>query len=329
MTQTIAITGVGGFIGAAAAQRYLAKGATVRGLELPGVAVAEGIDVIRGTVTDPAVLRAAVEGADVVVHAAAIVAESGQWRTFHHINAEGPVLVAKTARAAGARSFVHLSSVMVHGFDYADGINEDGPMDPADNPYCWSKVNAEYALRNQSVPGEFSVHIIRPGDVYGPGSVPWVLRPIQHMSARTFLYVDPKRSLINHVYIDNLLDAIDIVVAGKDETADQAFIVTDGQRTLARDFFGYFADQMESFGHPALPGWLAEPLVGTLAFILPEKLRSRLDLNRQSIRYLRRRGTFDISRIRSLGWSPRVDLDEGRIRTAQWLADLGYIEPSR
>ncbi len=329
MTQTVAITGVGGFIGTAAARRYLAAGATVRGLELPGVAVADGVDVIRGTVTDTEALRSVVEDADLVLHTAAIVAESGEWRDFHRINAEGPVLVADAARAAGVRSFVHLSSVMVHGFDYADGINEDGPLDPADNPYCWSKIDAEYALRNRSVPGEFAVHIIRPGDVYGPGSVPWVLRPVQHMRERTFLYVDPKHSLINHIYIDNLLDAIDIVVAGHDETADQAFIVTDGQRTLARDFFGWFADQMESFGHPALPGWLAEPLVGTLATLLPEKLRSRLDLDRQSIRYLRRRGTFDISRIRSLGWSPRVDLDEGRMRTAQWLADLGYIEPSR
>jgi nucleoside-diphosphate-sugar epimerase len=329
MTQTVAITGVGGFIGAAAAQRYLAAGATVRGLELPGVAVPEGVDVIRGTITDPEALRAVVEGADLVVHTAAIVAESGEWRDFHRINAEGPVLVAEAARGAGVRSFVHLSSVMVHGFDYADGIDEDGPLDPADNPYCWSKINAEYALRNRSVPGEFSVHIIRPGDVYGPGSVPWVLRPVQHMRERTFMYVDPKRSLINHVYIDNLLDAIDIVVAGKDETADQAYIVTDGQRTLTRDFFGWFADQMESYGHPALPGWLAEPLVGTLASILPPKLRSRLDLNRQSIRYLRRRGTFTIDRIRALGWNPGVDLEEGRMRTAQWLTDLGYIAPSR
>ena len=325
----IAITGVGGFIGAAAARRYLAAGATVRGLELPGVVVPDGVDTIRGSVTDAAALHAVVEGADVVLHTAAIVAESGDWKDFHRINAEGPVRVCDAARAAGVRSFVHLSSVMVHGFDYADGINEDGALDPADNPYCWSKINAEFALRGRNVPGEFSVHIIRPGDVYGPGSVPWVLRPVQHMREHTFLYVDPKYSVINHVYIDNLLDAIDVVVMGKDATAGQVFIVTDGQRTLARDFFGWFAQQVGSTRHPSLPGWLAEPLVGALARILPESLRNRLDLDRQSVRYLRRRGTFDISRIRALGWTPQIDLAEGRARTAQWLAELGYIGPSR
>jgi len=320
----VAITGVGGFIGAAAAQRYLAAGATVRGLELPDVAIPDGVETVRGSLTNAAALEAVVQGADIVLHTAAIVAESGNWRDFHRINADGPVLVAEAARAAGVRSFVHLSSVMVHGFAYADGINEDGALDPANNPYCWSKINAEFALADRSVPGEFSVHIIRPGDVYGPGSVPWVLRPVQHMRERTFLYVDPKRSLINHVYIDNLLEAIDVVVAGKDATAGQQFIVTDGQRTLARDFFGWFAEYIGATRLPSLPGWLAEPLVGTVARVLPESMRRRLDLDRQSIRYLRRRGTFDISRIRELGWTPRIDLAEGRVRTAQWLDDLGY-----
>jgi nucleoside-diphosphate-sugar epimerase len=325
----VAITGVGGFIGAAAARRYLAAGATVRGLELPDVAVPEGVEIIRGSLTDASALQAAVQGADIVLHTAAIVAESGNWKDFHRINADGPVLVADAARAAGVRSFVHLSSVMVHGFDYADGINEDGALDPANNPYCWSKINAEFALADRSVPGEFAIHIIRPGDVYGPGSVPWVLRPVQHMRERTFLYVDPKRALINHVYIDNLLEAIDVVVSGKDATAGQPFIITDGQRTLARDFFGWFAEYIGSTRHPSLPGWLAEPLVGTVARVLPESMRRRLDLDRQSIRYLRRRGTFDTSRIRALGWTPRIDLAEGRALTAQWLTELGYTGPTR
>ena len=321
MTHTVAITGAGGFIGAQAARRYAAMGWQVRGLDLPGISQPHVHETLTGNITDPDALAQLVNGADLVLHTAAIVAESGDWSAFHQINAAAPELVAIAAKTAGVHSFVHLSSVMVHGFDYPDGSTEDAAFDAADNPYCWSKVMAEHALRGLDDPGIFNVHIIRPGDVYGPGSVPWVVRPIQHMHKRTFLYVDPRSSVINHVYIDNLLEAIDAVVAAGDAVSGQAFIITDGQRTLARDYFGWFAEQVGSQRHIALPGWLAESIVGGLAAALPKKWAQSLDLDRQSIRYLRRRGVFDVSRIRALGWAPRVDLNHGRELTAAWLRD--------
>lgn len=324
MTRVVAITGAGGFIGAHVARRYLAAGWEVRGLDLPGVVQPDGVAAIPGSMTNDRDLASLVAGADLVLHTAALVAESGDWATFHRLNAMAPRQVALAAKNAGARSFVHLSSVMVHGFDYPDGSSEDAPLDPANNPYCWSKIMAEHALRGLDEPGQFNVHVIRPGDVYGPGSVPWVLRPVQHMRKRTFLYVDPRRSVINHVYIDNLLDAIEVIVAGGADLSGQPVIVTDGERTLSGDYFGWFAKHIGSKRHLALPGWLAEPAVGALAGALPKNLSSALDLDRQSIRYLRRRGVFRIDRLLALGWTPRVSLAEGRRHTARWLSEHGY-----
>ena len=324
-TGTLAVTGVGGFIGSAAARRYLERGWRVRGLDLPGVLAPPGVELISGSVTDDDAVARAVTGADVVLHAAALVAESGDWATFHALNSLAPRRVARAAQTAGARSFVHLSSVMVHGFDYRDGANEDDPLDPADNPYCWSKIQGEFHLRDIGEAGEFHVHIVRPGDVYGAGSEPWVLRPLRHMREGTFLYVDPARSVINHVYIDNLLDAIDVIVAAGADSHGVPYIVTDGQRTLARDFWGWFAQQLPPRRFPALPGWCAEPLIGAAAGVLPDRVRRRLDLDRQSIRYLRRHGVFDISRVRALGWQPRIGLDEGLAITADQLRAQGVL----
>jgi len=325
VTRTVAITGAGGFIGSALARRHLQAGDRVRGLDLPGVEMVDGIEPIAGDITDPDVITETVRGADLVVHTAALVAESGDWATFHRLNAQAPRELALAARDAGAQSFVHLSSVMVHGFDYRDGATEDDPLDPADNPYCWSKIIGEHHLRGVSTPGGFAVHIVRPGDVYGPGSVPWVLRPVRHMHERTFIYVDPRSSVINHVYIDNLLDAIDVIVERREETTDRPVIVTDGQRTLMRDFWGWYAERSPVTRHPSLPGWLAEPMIGGLAAVIPARWARRLDLDRQSIRYLRRHGVFDTTRLRSLGWEPAVGLTEGREATASWLRELGLM----
>ncbi len=329
---TVLITGAAGFIGAACARRYADAGWQVRGLDLHepgagryGLPAHPQVDYRRGSITDPRVIHDAVQGVDRVIHTAAIVAESGDWATFDAVNGEAPARIARAARDAGARTFVHFSSVMVHGFTFPDGCREDGPLDPADNPYCATKIRSEQRLRGLDLPGLFDVHVIRPGDVYGPGSIPWIVRPIEHMRSRTFLYVDARRSLINHVYIDNLLDAVDTVIAAGAAVSGRPFIVTDGAATLTREFYGWFAGRAGMRWAPALPGWLAEPVIGGLASVLPTRLRERLDLDRESIRYLRRCASYDSSAIRSLGWRPEVDLTEGRERTATWLRAVGLL----
>ena len=328
---TVAVTGVSGFIGDAVARRYADAGATVRGLDrrLPDPAdlltpdADPRVEYVVGDVTRPADLRRLVEGADIVVHTAAIVAESGDWRDFDRVNAQAPRWVALAAREGGARSFVHLSSVMVHGFDFPDGVAEDGPLDHAANPYCATKIRAEHLLRGIDRPGEFNVHIVRPGDVYGPYSTPWIVRPVQHMREGTFLYVTP--SAINHVYIDNLVDAIETVVSAGAPLSGVPVTATDGVATPSREFYGYYADLVGMRFAPTVPGWLAEPAVGALATVLPRGLRRRLDLDRESIRYLRRHGAYGTSRLRALGWTPKVTLDEGRERTAAWLRQVGLL----
>ncbi len=328
---TVAVTGVSGFIGDAIARRYADAGATVRGLDrrLPDPAdpltpdADPRVDYVVGDVTRPADLRRLVAGADIIIHTAAIVAESGDWRDFDRVNAQAPRWVALAAREAGAQSFVHLSSVMVHGFDFPDGVAEDGPLDHAANPYCATKIRAEHLLRGIDRPGDFNIHIVRPGDVYGPYSTPWIVRPVQHMREGTFLYVSP--SAINHVYVDNLVDALETVVSAGEQLSGVPVTATDGVATPSREFYGYYADLVGMRFAPTVPGWLAEPAVGALASVLPRGLRRRLDLDRESIRYLRRHAAYDTGRLRGLGWSPKVSLTEGRERTAAWLRQVGLL----
>lgn len=311
MGEHVGITGGGGFIGTALARALAARGDRLRGLDLDDRAAAAwadlGGELVTGDVTDPAVADAFCQGLDTVVHTAAIVAESGQWDVFRAVNVEGPRTVATAARRAGARRFVHLSSVMVHGFDFPDAVPEDGPLDGADNPYCQTKIESEAAVLALHDPGTFDVFVVRPGDVYGPGSVPWTVRPVTLMRDGLWAHIDADVAVQNHVYIDNLVDGILAVLDRGEPGVPYTF--TDDVRTPAQAFFGRYLTML---GIDEVPS------------ITSEQAR-QLGVDPEAVRYLGRRATYGCERAKGLGWSPAVDLDEGMARTEAWLRAEGLV----
>jgi nucleoside-diphosphate-sugar epimerase len=318
----IGITGGGGFIGKALAASLAADGHEVVGFDVVDRAAAHyealGGRLVVGDITDPSSARSFCAGLDVVIHTAAIVEESGSWQAFERVNVGGTATMVDAAKRAGASTFIHFSSVMVYGFDYADQVTEDGPFDGADNPYCTTKITSEQIVRVAQDPGTFDVFIIRPGDVYGPGSVPWVIRPIKQMRAGKFAYIDPTKSLINHVYVDNLIDGVKLV--WQHGTSGEAYCVTDGQRTLARDFFTYYQRFCGVEKVPSIPGRLAL----AVATILGPRAR-KLGLDRETVRYIRRHETYSIAKVTALGYQPSVSLEEGMDRCHTWLREEGLV----
>jgi len=74
------------------------------------------------------------------------------------------------------------------------------------NPYCQTKIEAEkevLKLNKPDQPENFGVIVIRAGDVYGPGSIPWIVRPVQMMQQKLFAYANDGKGVMNHLYVDN------------------------------------------------------------------------------------------------------------------------------
>lgn len=322
----IGITGAAGFLGRALAERARRAGHEVVGFDLAAGARAEyaalGARYLVGDINDRAALLGFMEGLDRVYHTAAVVKEAGEWAHFFRVNVLGADSVALAAKAASVRELLHLSSVMVHGFDFPEGVTEDGPQDPADNPYCTTKILSEEAVMRHHEAGRFDVYIIRPGDVYGPRSVPWTVRPVAMMKRRQWVHVDADRCLFNHVYVDNLLDGIDAVLERRASGA--AFTITDGARTTARGFFGHYQRLLGIAHLPSLPRRVALP-AGALAGRLSSLIGVDLGVNREAVRYLLRRHAYGIGKVTALGYRPRVSLEEGMTRTAAWLRSVGLV----
>ncbi|MBL8022533.1 MAG: NAD-dependent epimerase/dehydratase family protein [Leptospirales bacterium] len=318
--KTLLIAGVSGFIGTALARRALEKGMQVRGLDLaPPAAGAftEGEFVFHaGSLTDRTLLDRIMPDVDIVVNAAAIVREDGSWELFRRVNVEGAVRLAEAARKHRARSFVQLSSVMVYGFDYPAMVKETGPFGGQSNPYCQTKIEGELALMQLHKPGAFDVTIVRPGDVYGPGSIPWVIRPLQMMKKKQFFLVDGGRGTMNHVFIDNLIDAIFLLI--EKNASGRAYNVTDGDRTMFRDYFGRLAS-IGGFAVPRSLPYRVTKILARITSLLYKLFGLSSDLSSAAVDFVIRPHPVSTEAILSLGFSPRVSLDEGMRRTSEWL----------
>jgi nucleoside-diphosphate-sugar epimerase len=218
---TIAVTGASGFIGAAVCSRLRADG------DVPIAVDISGEPDRRADVADPSSTVAALAGADAVVHAAAIVSERGRMADFVRINTRG---TRNVLDAAGPRRAVVIASVAGWGYEFTRDLDEDSPPRPCGIPYVDTKGATEtLALRGGAT-------VIRPGDVYGPGSRPWVVRPLELMRAGRFFLPAPGDGLMTLAYIDDLVDAI-VRALHTPAAAGRAYTVWEGEPVPAREYF--------------------------------------------------------------------------------------------
>ncbi|MGY1804900.1 NAD-dependent epimerase/dehydratase family protein [Blastococcus sp. SYSU D00922] len=129
----------------------------------------------QGDVRDTEALRAAFDGADVVVHLAFLITGNASRETTRSINVDGTLNVFRAAAAAGARRFVYASSVAAYGFhpDNPDTIAEDWPTRPAARLfYAQEKAELEELLEQEAAQHpELALFLLRPPVVLGPNVV--------------------------------------------------------------------------------------------------------------------------------------------------------------
>lgn len=143
------VTGGAGFIGSHLADALLAHGHKVRILDDFSTGKAEnvppGAALIRGDVADPAIMRAAMQGADGCFHLAAIASVqrgNEDWGGTHRVNQGGTVAVLDAARGEGGVPVVYASSAAVYG-DVPDGPAHEGLRPQPRTAYGADKYGSE------------------------------------------------------------------------------------------------------------------------------------------------------------------------------------------
>jgi UDP-glucose 4-epimerase len=266
-----------------------------------------GAVVLRGDIRDLYAVRRAVDGADLVVHLAAIAGVHSYYETgveTMEVNFIGTrtVLAAVREAAPNLQRFVNFSTSEVYGA-LALNAREDAPtpIGPVGEPrwtYAASKVAAEHLClachRQYGLP----VVSLRPFNIYGPGQVGE--------------------------------GAVQILV--RRAIAGEPLEVTgDGRQVRA---WCYVSDLVEAVKRaltvPAAVGGVfnvGNPAAAVSMLDLAERIRRLADSTSQIV-FRPHPGADvqvrvpDIARARSvLGFEPAVDLDEGLRRTIAWFRE--------
>src|SRR5262249_54498064 len=144
---------------------------------------------------------------DAVVHCA-IGTAYGDRKEIFAVTVGGTQTLVDAALAGGVRRFVHLSSIAVHGNDVSGIFDETTPIRPPRGAdYSESKAAAEEVIRRAAHLGLRSL-ILRPGNVYGPFSKTFIVRPMQYLSREALVLAGSVDTPSNTVYVDNLIHAI-------------------------------------------------------------------------------------------------------------------------
>ncbi len=324
--ETALVTGGGGFLGSAVAQRLAARGDRVVSFSRaahPRLARL-GIAHIRGDIADRGALERACRGVEVVHHTAAKPPPWGRPGDYRRTNVDGTANVIAACRRSGVKRLVHTStpSVVFDGRDL-EGVDESAPY-PArwHSPYAETKAIAEQMVIRAAAAGLPAI-VLRPHEIWGPEDPHFVPRLLAR--ARRLRRIGDGKNLVDTTYIDNAAAAHLLAADRLRENpglSGRIYFISQGEPIAAWDMIDailHAAGRGPVKGRIShrsawLLGWACETLYSGFG------LSGEPPLTRFVADALARAHWFDIGAARrDLDYTPAVSTAEGLRRLEAWL----------
>ncbi len=310
MTKSLLITGGCGFIGANFVRHILARYADYRVVNLDKLTYAgnpanladiaddERYRFVHGDITDIDVVDPLVAEADWVVNFAA---ESHVDRSilgsanFLHTNVNGTYVLLDAAHRHGVERFHQISTDEVYG-SIAEGEWDEGfPLEPR-NPYSATKASAELLVNAFHLSHSIPTVVTRASNNIGPYQYPEKRVPLYITNA-----IDDKplpvygdgMQVRDHLYVDDHCSAIDLVL--HEGVIGEVYNVGSDNDCTGIDIARTILAQLGK----------SESLIQFVEDRAGHDQRYALDSNK----------------LRALGWTPAVGVEETMKRTIQWYVD--------
>lgn len=297
----VLVTGSAGFIGSTLADRLLADGHEVAGVDdlSTGHNRVQGVTLYELDVADPKLVElAAGFRPEVICHLAAQVSvrvSVADPLRDARTNVLGTLNVLEAARAAGSRKVVYTSSCAVYGVPETLPVTAGAALDPR-SPYAASKACGEVYLEMYQALHGLAYTTLALANVYGPRQTPEGEAGVVSIFTDALLNGRPTQvfgdgtNTRDYVYVGDVVDAFALACGPVGDGG--RFNVGTGVETTDRDLHSLVA---ELAGAPDEPAF-APPRLGDLPAMSldPEPARA------------------------GLGWAPRTSLRQGLAATLDW-----------
>jgi nucleoside-diphosphate-sugar epimerase len=331
---TVLVTGATGFVGGALVESLLAQGTRDLRVVARKGARRERLDAavsrhpearvqrIDANLIAPADAARAVEGVDVIYHLAASMRGAPADMFLNTVVASQYLLDGLRGRKA---RIVLVSSFSVYGVaELPRGalVDESTPLEAHPqrrDPYAYVKLRQERLFRDHAARHPLELVVVRPGVIYGPGGSPFSSRVGLNMFG-LFLGLGG-RNILPLTYVDNCADAI--VAAGRaPRAAGETYNVVDDDLPTCDAYLQAYKKQVRPMRSVPVPYPVLALLSRGLeryhawshgqlpAIFTPYKSASTWGGNR-----------FDNSKLKAVGWRPRIATEEGMRRTFAWLRE--------
>jgi nucleoside-diphosphate-sugar epimerase len=216
-----------------------------------------------------------------------------------------------------------VSSVVVYGDRIGKEVcDEQTPFGRSLGPYSRSKQEQEHIARRLEGQRGLKVTIVRPTNVYGAQSLPWVDMPVEMLRAGRPLLVGEGRQCAGLTHVANVVDVL---------VRAAAAVAAVGRCYNASDDHGvtwqrYFSDLAELVGTPppkSMPRWLASAVaVAAETGYRLARSSERPPITREALNLVGSHHRVPIERARrELGYTPRVGYAEGMAEVADYLEE--------
>jgi len=330
VSRKVLVTGATGFIGQALTRKLIQRGEDVRVLVRdPAKLAALGIpvaDVVRGDITDPETVDRATRGVDLVYAIAGTFREPGlSDARYREVNVESVRTMHDAAKRNGVRRIVHCSTCGIHGSINGSPADETHPVKPV-GIYEETKADGERLALELGAANGVEVTALRPTPVYGPGDTR-LLKLFKLASRRPMVTIGDGKAGYHLVYIEDLTDAF-ILAASEPAAAGEAFLIGGPEIPSLNEIFELVAslngngDKPGVVRLPARPIWLASWLCEAMC----RPLGVDPPIHRRRIEFFTNNRAYRIDKARTLlGYSPKVGVEDGLKRTADWYRSQGLL----
>ncbi len=314
---TFLITGGAGFLGINLIRYLLARGHSVVSLDIADFNYPERsrVKATKGDIRDRSSVDRAMEGVQIVVHAAAALPLYKKEDIFS-TDLDGTRNVLQSAFEHGVERVIHISSTAVYGIPDHHPLYEDDPLHGV-GPYGEAKVKAEqicleYRARGMCVP------IIRPKSFVGPERLGvFALLYDWAKDGKNFPMIGSGNNRYQLLDVEDLCEAIYLCATLDRERVNDTFNIGAKEFTTMREDYQAVLDAA-GFGKKIIP-FPAAPVIWTLRLL--EALRLS-PLYKWVYETAATDSFVSIEKAeRMLGFTPKYSNKEALVRNYRW-----YIE---